>query len=369
MERRDQTYEHMDEVGVDILLGEGRGSNYYRANEAQLVTLQQHPGESAPPSLFEYMNGHTRISAFLPDDDDEGYGDGASSPTPSLMTMDSSIQMGIWENERYYPSYGRHEYGLPVDADEQKRMELQHEKHKLILGRHYLAPIGPTPQRILDLATGTGLWPIEIADQTPSAQVIGVDIAPIAPFLVPPNCSFEIDDIERTWSWPKGHFDFIHLREPLYCIRDWNKLFSQIYTHLKPGGWVEIACTYTRPVHKCGNHAVHSDFMQTCDLLMQASEVFGTSSTFPPQLASLLRNKGFINIAENVFETPTTPYSTNKVEQTIGLLEMLNLDFGTPSIGLRMMERAFGWSKEQTEANMSSFKKGARALRRGVCFP
>jgi SAM-dependent methyltransferase len=357
MEGPDKTYEHMDEADVDILLGEARGPNCHRANEPQLVTFQQHSEESAPRSLFEYM-----------DDDDEGYSDGASSPTPSSMTIDSSVQLEIWENERYYPSYGRYEYGLPIDADEQKRMELQHEKHKLVLGRHYLAPVGPTPQRILDLATGTGLWPIEVADHTPSAQVIGVDISPIAPTLVPPNCSFEIDDIERTWSWPKDSFDFIHLREPLYCIRDWNKLFRQIYTHLKPGGWVEIACTHMRPVCKDGKDAVDSEFTRMCDLLMQASEIFGTSLTFPPQLANSLRNKGFINIAENVYDVPTTPYATTEVEQKIGLLEMLNLEFGAPSIGLRIMERTFGWSKEQTEVSMRSFKKDARGLRRGVYF-
>ncbi|KAK5053185.1 hypothetical protein LTR84_002159 [Exophiala bonariae] len=353
----------MDEASATIYPGEEQDSNCAQDNQWLLSIPQLLPEGVPSQSFFD-----SRSADHLPDLDDEGYSDGASSPTPSSTTISSTVHEGVWENNRCYPSYGRHEYGLPIDTEEQKRMVLQHEKHKLLLGKPYLAPLGSTPQKILDLATGTGLWPIEVADQTPSAQVIGVDIAPIAPLLVPPNCSFEIDDIERTWSWSKSSFDLIHIREPLYCIRDWDRLFNQIYTHLKPGGWVEIACTYMRPIRRGGKSAITSEFTRMCDQLMSASEILGTSSRFPPQLTKNLRNRGFVNVVENVFETPTTPYATTDLDQKIGLLEMLNLDMGTPSIGLRIMERAFGWSEAETEMRMQSFKKSSRMLRRGAYF-
>lgn len=353
----------MDEATATWFCDEGHGTDCAHDNQNRSQTLQLSPGDVPSQSNFDDLSPDRP-----PDHDDEGYGDGPSSPTPSSMTISSSVHEGVWENTRCFPSYGRHEYGLPIDEEEQKRMVLQHEKHKLLLGKPYLAPIGSTPQRILDLATGTGLWPIEVADQTPSAQVIGVDIAPIAPSLVPPNCSFEIDDIERTWSWPKSSFDLIHIREPLYCIRNWDRLFNQIYTHLKPGGWIEIACTYMRPIRRGGKQAISSEFTRMCDWLMSASEIFGTAASFPPQLTEYMRSRGFVNVVENVFETPTTPYATTELEHKIGLLEMLNLDMGTPAIGLRLMERAFGWSAAQTEVHMQGFKKSSRMLRRGVYF-
>lgn len=44
-----------------------------------------------------------------------------------------------------------------MDADEMDRLDLQHRKYSLVIGdRHFLAPIGDNPQRILDLGTGTG---------------------------------------------------------------------------------------------------------------------------------------------------------------------------------------------------------------------
>lgn len=59
---------------------------------------------------------------------------------------------------------------------------MAHEKYFLLLDeKRYLAPIGPNPQQILDLGTGTGIWAMDIADQFPSAQVLGIDIAPIQP--------------------------------------------------------------------------------------------------------------------------------------------------------------------------------------------
>ncbi|KAL7266005.1 NAD(+) salvage pathway protein, partial [Rhizina undulata] len=68
-------------------------------------------------------------------------------------------------------------------------------------GELFLAPVGEdwNPQRILDIGTGSGIWAIDMADQYPSAEVIGVDLSPIQPNWVPPSLKFEVDDIEDEW--------------------------------------------------------------------------------------------------------------------------------------------------------------------------
>lgn len=69
----------------------------------------------------------------------------------------------------------------------------------------------------------------EFADANPSAEVIGVDLSPIQPKFVPPNCRFEVDDITQEWTYPDNHFDFIHVRAMIGSIPDWTGFYKKAY--------------------------------------------------------------------------------------------------------------------------------------------
>lgn len=44
-------------------------------------------------------------------------------------------------------------------------MDLLNHIYRLALGGHlHLAPIGPNPQKVLDIGTGTGIWAIQFAE-------------------------------------------------------------------------------------------------------------------------------------------------------------------------------------------------------------
>lgn len=67
--------------------------------------------------------------------------------------------------------------------DELDRMDFEHHIFSLLLeGELHLAPL-KSPQNILDLGTGTGIWAVEIADKFPSASVTGTDLSPVQPTL------------------------------------------------------------------------------------------------------------------------------------------------------------------------------------------
>ena len=312
-----------------------------------------------PPSLTRIT---TQIAPpMVPDVDftDEAYAE--SLNTSYVTSIASEVSRGVVENERLYPSYGQHRYGMPIDEDEKDRMDLQHGKYALLLGgRHFLAPIGPAPKRILDLGTGTGMWALDMADEFPAAQILGVDIAPIQPPWVPANCSFEIDDIEATWTYKLDHFDFIHFRDPLYCVRDWPRLAAQCYDHLKPGGWCEIACIY--PVVMCDDGSMPDDsgFKTICERFMEASAIFGTPTDSPIRFARFLREAGFVDVSENIFKIPSSPWPRDKRLKKIGAMEMTNVCEGSSAFALRAFEKAYGWTREQTELAMIDFKRDVR---------
>lgn len=88
-------------------------------------------------------------------------------------------------------------YHYPNDTPEVDRLEFQYDILKVILdGRNYLAPWSQAnpPRKVLDIATGTGCWAIDMGDEFPEAQIIGTDLSPIQNNLVPPNVQFVIDD-------------------------------------------------------------------------------------------------------------------------------------------------------------------------------
>src|SRR5262245_14150944 len=79
----------------------------------------------------------------------------------------------------------------------------------------------------------------EFAIEHPSAEVVGVDLSPVQPTLLPANCHFEIDDINLEWTWPDEYFNYIHVRMLSGSVPDWVEFYQKAFRHLTPGGWVE----------------------------------------------------------------------------------------------------------------------------------
>jgi trans-aconitate methyltransferase len=70
-----------------------------------------------------------------------------------------------------------------------------------------------------------------MADEYPSAHVLGIDLSPIQPEYVPVNCSFRIDNVESDWV-PEETYDLIHARAMISGIKDWPQLFKQAFEYV-----------------------------------------------------------------------------------------------------------------------------------------
>lgn len=268
--------------------------------------------------------------------EDEAYESSSQGAASYATSISSYIRNGIDENGRKYPSYGKNMYGLPIDEREQERNDLQHAKFNLIIGgRLHRAPIGESQEKILDLGTGSGIWAISMADRCESAVVTGVDIAPVQPTWVPPNCHFEVLDIEDDWMMAKNSFTFIHARELIMSIRDWDRLFQQAYEHLKPGAYFEIGGTYPSPRSDDCTLKDDSFLKEVERLFFQMSNVMGTPMTAPATWREKMESAGFVDVDEAVYKVPQGIWPRDEKLKKIGAYENYTLTSGLEAYLLR----------------------------------
>ncbi|CAI4216935.1 unnamed protein product [Parascedosporium putredinis] len=144
-----------------------------------------------------------------------------SSASSGFTSLEAATKYHVFENGRY---------PLPNDESEQNREEIKHSMTKVITGGALgMAPVGDSPQKIIDLGTGSGVWAVEAGDYYPSAHILGVDLSPIQPYFAPPNVEWKIDDLEADWPSAYRNTDYIHGRCFVNTLRNPHKLVVSAY--------------------------------------------------------------------------------------------------------------------------------------------
>jgi SAM-dependent methyltransferase len=196
-------------------------------HEAALPRSNSPAATSTPPQSAAVQDIDI-VEAYELDDTDSAFDAGSAfSDTTSLY---SDIVRYRVEHGRRYHGYKDGSYWGPNDEKQNNQLDLAHNLYLLTLdGQLFLAPIGDSPQNVLDIGTGTGIWAMDFADQYPSAQVIGFDLSPIQPNWTPPNVRFEVNDAcDPDWGYRKNGFDFIHVRAMYGSVAEWPAFYQQV---------------------------------------------------------------------------------------------------------------------------------------------
>ncbi|KAF5552072.1 TAM domain-containing protein [Fusarium phyllophilum] len=237
----------------------------------------------------------------------------------SSTSLNTSIYQHAFENGRRYHQYRHGTYPIPNDDAEQNRDDMKHAMMlELTNGNLFFSPIVENPQKIIDLATGTGIWAIDVADKYPSASVVGVDLSPIQPSWVPPNLKFLVDDIEDEWMHG-GNFDFVHMRCISPWLKDEVKVLRQAHDHMKPGAWIEIQELDARANCDDGSLAPDSPLAKFFDTAEQAVASFGMKFRAGENLREPLEKAGFTNVSCKVLKVPIGTWAKDKKLRLIGL--------------------------------------------------
>ncbi|CRG89588.1 Trichodiene oxygenase [Talaromyces islandicus] len=252
----------------------------------------------------------------------------------------SDYEEDLFENGRRYHSYREGEYWGPNDEKQNEQLDLAHHMFSLLLeNKLVLAPIDSHIQKVLDVGTGTGIWAIDFADEYPSAEVIGTDLSPTQPALVPPNLRFEIDDACSEWTYPESFFDLIHVRSLYGAIADWPAFYRTVLKHLKPDNHVLAVWSKT---------------------FIEAGERFGKTFRIADLAKGYLQAAGFTNVVETRYELPVGGWSSNQHMRRLGRWNLLHCEEGIEGWAMALLTRVMGWSYEEVQVFLAQMRKGLR---------
>ena len=237
-------------------------------------------------------------------------------------------------------------------------LDLQYHALRLCFNdRLFFAPIGDKPAAILDVGTGTGIWAIEVGDQYPDTQVTGTDLSPIQPAWVPPNVSFEIDNVEDAWTYRPGAFDLIHTRMMNGSIRDWAAFYRQAFTHTRPGGWVESQEIDVDARSDDNSFPTPSYIRQWCETQVEAGLKAGMDFRLSgAQLKRWMEEAGFVNVVVRPYKIPIGLWPADPKMREIGTVQLVAMLDGLEALTIGFFTRFLDWTPEEVTVFLAKLR-------------
>ncbi|KUJ21593.1 S-adenosyl-L-methionine-dependent methyltransferase [Mollisia scopiformis] len=291
-------------------------------------------------------------------DRDSAYGE--SLQASDMASITSEITKHRYENGRRYHAYRDGAYWAPNDEVHNEQQDMAHHLWLLTFDdKLYLSPIA-TPQNVLDIGTGTGIWAIDMADIFPAATIKGVDLSPIQPSWIPPNCIFEIDDVTLPWTFHEESYDLVHIREMFGSIGDWDELFLQAYQTLKPGGYLECAEHSVTPVSDDGTVGPDHVFTRYGVTMNELARRRGKEFDVWVTLEERMKKAGFVDVVAIRKKWPMNGWSSDQKEKELGRWNQLRVSQGIEGFAMRMLTTVGGWTPAQVQIFAAQIRAALR---------
>jgi SAM-dependent methyltransferase len=182
--------------------------------------------------------------------------------------------------------------------------------------------------------------------------VIGLDLSPTQPSLVPPNLSFQVADIERIpWSFAPGSFDYINCRFLAGAVVSWPALLAQCLTALRPGGYIEFTDVVEWFSNATGGSVMAEwSALWTRGLSEKLKRRVFTTSDGMQEMVRLLAKSGFETpIAQTTADIPVGSWPIDAELKKLGRTWRDAMCGGVEGQVLALLVRSEGWSVADVE--------------------
>ncbi|KAL7927024.1 S-adenosyl-L-methionine-dependent methyltransferase [Trichoderma austrokoningii] len=256
---------------------------------------------------------------------------------------------------RTYHAYHAGSYVYPNDLSEQERLAMQGPIIKRLFDdRLYFAPLSPAdpPQVILDIATGVGDWAVEMGDMFPQSRVVGTDLSPIQPDMVPPNVEFYVEDSSEPWNYT-DKFGYIHTR---LTAGSWScfetQIAQQAFDALEPGGWFEAQETEAFFCCDDGTMDPNGPMCTWFHEMRVACEKLNRPATLGSDLKGIFERVGFVDVEQFVFRLPLNEWPRDERLKNLGWMWGQNFSQGLTGFSVQAMSRIYGRSQDEIELSL-----------------
>ncbi|KAK6079509.1 hypothetical protein SCUP234_05678 [Seiridium cupressi] len=194
---------------------------------------------------------------------------------------------------------------------------------------------------------------LRLARKHPEALILGIDVEPVRPPYLLPNCRFETIDASQPWSFDHT-FDFIHMRMVGELPNGKHKLFETMWEHLMPGGWIEITEWIVK--FQSPNHSLNM-FNIWNKNFKRGMRKFGSSPNWALQWKAIMQDRGCLNVQERRHPVPLNPWPPGQRLQRQGQMMAENVQTFLEGATMPVFTGALGWTHDQVQELLAALRK------------
>jgi hypothetical protein len=133
-------------------------------------------------------------------------------------------------------------------------------------------------------------------------------------------------------------------------------IFRKAFDALAPGGYLEMQDT-AAPLASIDSTLSGTVLLHFYDLIVQAAAKIGIDVTSASRYKEMFEEVGFVDVETRMLEWPIGPWGKSEYHKRVGALFHRDMDLGAEAIGMGLLTRVLGMSREEVMVLVEGAKR------------